>query len=156
MELNAGAIRELSSDGKNIHCSVALVDSVMIEEDEVLLRVTLQPTGEQPTIRMGFDYVGNGFGMYVLPNEKDEILCMFPNGDLNRGICVKRLNNGVDKHPEKGEKGDFGKLSSEKILLIGGDGFKVDIIINGDVKACVYGDVNLEVTSMNIKTGITK
>lgn len=154
MEINAESIKPLSTNGQNLHCSLALVDSVRIEEDEVLLRVTLQPTGEQPTIRMAFDYVGNGFGMYILPQEQDEILCLFPNGDLNRGICVKRLNNGIDKHPENGEKDEFGKLSSEKILLVGGDGFKVDIIIKGDVKACVHGHVDLEVTSMNIKTGI--
>lgn len=154
MEINAGAVRELGSNGQNLHCSLALVDSITVDEDEVLLRVTLQPTGEQPTIRMAFDYVGNGFGMYVLPQEQDEIVCIFPNGDLNRGICIKRLNNGVDKHPEKGEKDEFGKLSSEKILLIGGDGFNVDVIIKGDVKLCVHGKVDLEVTSMNIKTGI--
>ena len=154
MEINAGAVKELGSNGQNLHCSLALVDSINIEEDEVLLRVTLQPTGEQPTVRMAFDYVGNGFGMYVLPQEQDEIVCIFPNGDLNRGICIKRLNNGVDKHPEKGEKDEFGKLSSEKILLIGGDGFDVNVIIKGDVKLCVHGKVDLEVTSMNIKTGI--
>ena len=155
MEKNGQAIKELASQGQNTFCSIALVDSIIIEEDEVLLKVTLQPTGEKPMVRMSFDYVGKGFGFYVLPQEQDEVLCVFPDGDLNRGICIKRLNNGVDTVPEKGEKTDFGKLSSEKLLLVGGDGFNVDIIIKGDIKMKVYGNVDLEVTSINVKTGLT-
>lgn len=144
MEINGQSIKDLSgSNNKSIE--TALVNTITINEDEVILNVTLQPSGESPNVRMSFDYVGNGWGMYTLPEIGDEVLCVFPSGDLNRGICIKRLNNGVDRIPNG--------ISQDNILLITKENISVNVIIKGTLNLKVTGHVEVEASTINIRTG---
>jgi len=136
-EFSLGAFKKMFGNDE-IHCSVAIVDEIIIEKDEILLKVTLHPTGEKPLVRMNWIYAGNGFGLYILPEIEDEVLCVFPNGDLNRGVCILRFNNAIDKIPEK--------VAQDKFLMITKAGHNVEIdITEGDVEIHVKGDITLNV-----------
>lgn len=145
MEINLAGLQTFLKGQSGLNCSVALVKDIIIDNDEVLYKVELQPTLETPLVRASWDYVGNGFGMYVLPEIEDEILCLFPNGDMNRGICIKRLNNGIDKIPSG--------IVSNKIILIAKEGYSVDATIKGgNVNITVEGNINVEASGIvNIK-----
>jgi len=96
-------------------------------------------------VRMGYGYAGKGFGVYILPEPGIEVLCIFPGADLNQGIAVCRLNNGVDTIPEG--------ITQENVLIIVNQDHNVNINIKGDVLLHVEGRVNIEATTMNITTG---
>lgn len=162
MEINLSGMKSIVG-APPYFISIALIEEIIIEKDEVLLKVCLQPTGEKPMVRMSWSFCGNGFGLYILPEVGDEIVCVFPNGDLNRGICISRLTNGVDKIPSD--------VIAEQILLITKSGYNikitiqdgdVNLIINGDVTASIQGNVNLDIAgntiittaSMAINTGV--
>ncbi|GMB00929.1 phage baseplate assembly protein V [Pelosinus sp. IPA-1] len=59
---------------------------------------------ENDYIRVGSQYVGAGWGLYALPHVGDEVLVIFPNGDLNNGIVACRLySEECDPAPQEGD-----------------------------------------------------
>lgn len=136
MEVNLNSMYTFLNKQTSLTCSVALIKDIIVDKDEILYKVELQPTGENPLVRAGWDYEGNGFGLYVLPEIDDEVLCIFPNNDINRGVCIKRLNNGIDKVPAG--------VVSNKIILIAKEGYSIDATIKGgNITVGVQGNVNL-------------
>jgi uncharacterized Zn-binding protein involved in type VI secretion len=146
MEINTQFLKHLTNKGQKFF-SLALVKKIIVESDEVLLEVELVPTGETPLVRMSWDYEGKGFGLYVLPEVDDEIFCLFPNGDLNSGICIKRLNNGIDTIPNG--------VGPNKILLVTKSGHNIEIIIpEGNINLTMTGTANVNITG-NVNLSIT-
>ncbi len=122
-----------------IFSSYALIDEVIIEEDKsgVDLNLTLQPSGKKASARLGWDYVGNGFGLFVLPEIGDEVLVIFADGDITQGVVVKRLSNRIDQVPEG--------ISAEKILIVTKQ--------EHDVEVTVAGSVTLNCDEINLGSG---
>lgn len=107
--------------------SYALVEKVIVAEDKsgVDLEIALQPSGKKATARLGWDYIGNGFGLFVLPEVGDEVLTIFADGDISQGVVVKRLSNRVDKVPDG--------IAATKVLIVTKGDHDVDITVDGTV-----------------------
>lgn len=68
---------------------------------DVLVDVTLFPTGTEETARVGAMYAGNGFGFYAPLHKDDEVLVCAPSGDPDEGLVVtQRLWSPSDPPPD--------------------------------------------------------
>lgn len=117
--------------------SYATIDKVTVRSDSsgVDLEVTLHPVGQKTNVRLGFAYEGAGFGLFVLPEVGDEVVCVFPGGDINSGVAIARMPNKLDSIPSG--------VGHDKILLVGKDGHDLDVTINGDVTMNVTGSADV-------------
>lgn len=67
-----------------------------------LVSVTLQPTNEVAMCRVGASLAGNGEGEWHPFMPADEVLVVIPEGDIRAmPVIVARLNNALDKFPDK-------------------------------------------------------
>lgn len=147
-------LEELLGAGE-LTASIATVDEdgVDVEGKQVMLKVTLQPSGTPRTVRLGHDYVGPGFGIYTLPIDGDEFLIVFPR-DGGVGVAVKRLNNDIDNIPD--ELRDLKDV--RPVLLVHASGWKFigtdeEIRLDaGDTPVVVEGS-DVLVESGDIKLG---
>ena len=91
------------SDVPTTHVSIATVNpggvKVLPSANSIMLNCTLQPLGTIVDLRLFMPYVGNGFGLTVLPAEGDELIALFPDGNLQMGLALWGMFNGVDKVP---------------------------------------------------------
>jgi Type VI secretion system/phage-baseplate injector OB domain len=81
--------------------SLAIVDAVNVQDGQgVFVDVTLIPSQNEETVRMGIPYAGDGFGSYAPVKEDDEVVVMFPSGDPNEGgVLISRLWSASDPPP---------------------------------------------------------
>lgn len=71
-------------------------------QQDVLVDVTLLPSGDQETARVGAAYAGNGFGLYMPLHEDDEVLVLAPSGDPDQGLVIaQRLWSPADPPPQE-------------------------------------------------------
>ena len=142
------AMAEMTPAGE-IVASYATVDKggVKITEDGVELKVTLHPAGAPRTVRLGADYVGPGFGVWTLPKDEDELLCLFPQ-DGGQGVAIKRLSNSIDKLP----KAELDPIKDKNpVVIIHPGGWK--LIASDDKITLTAGSVPLEVFGDDVKLG---
>lgn len=57
-------------------------------QEDIVVDVTLLPTLQEETARVGAIYAGNGFGLYCPLHEGDEVLIAAPSGDPDEGLVV--------------------------------------------------------------------
>lgn len=141
------SLREIVGEG-DAEVAVATIDEngVDVDGDEVLLKVTCHPSQAPRTVRLGFDYVGPGFGIYSLPKDGDEFLCLFPR-DAGIGVAVKRLNNSIDKIPQ-----DLRDLKDKNpLLIVHASGWKLKA--SDDKISLTAGSVPIEVFGNDVKLG---
>jgi len=121
--------------------SYALITKVTVADDKsgVELDLTLQPSGKNGTARLGWEYIGNGFGLFILPEIDDEVLVVFADGDVTQGVVVKRLSNRVDQVPDG--------ISATKVLIVAKPDHDVDITVAGKVTVNCP-DINLGAGTM--------
>lgn len=71
-------------------------------QQDVLVDVTLLPSGDQETARVGAAYAGNGFGLYMPLHADDEVLVLAPSGDPDQGLVIaQRLWSPADPPPQE-------------------------------------------------------
>jgi hypothetical protein len=123
-------------------------DAYLDPQHGVFVDVKLAPTGEELTARVGADYAGNGFGLYLGTIHKDdELLVGVPLGDPAEGpVVLRRLWSAADKPPQEAID------HPEEILLVGEKDINVRVIAKGNGKVYVKGQtVTLE--SNNVRLG---
>lgn len=80
--------------------SLATVVETDISTDGAFADVTLLPSGDKETVRIGMEYAGNGFGRNSPIKADDEVVVLFPGGDPDAGgVIVARLHNKSDPPP---------------------------------------------------------
>ncbi|MCC6546210.1 hypothetical protein IT570_03490 [Candidatus Sumerlaeota bacterium] len=129
------------------HVAIATVNKggvrILSSANAIILNCTIQPLGTVVDLRLFMPYVGGGtaetgggFGMTVLPKEGDEVVAMFPQGDINLGIAMWGLFNGVDKLP---------KGTAEGLILVEGRPGE-------NVRMHIRGNVSLEIDQNEMRT----
>ncbi|MEW6733654.1 MAG: phage baseplate assembly protein V [Acidobacteriota bacterium] len=94
----------------------------------------LSENNESNWARIVAPMAGNGFGVYFLPEQKDEVLVAFEQGDLRYPFILGVLWNGQDHPPEKNQDGKnnirvIKSRSGHTVRLIDEDGKeKIEII----------------------------
>ncbi len=121
----AKALERPGIDPRTWTC-LAYVTKFSIDEEGPFVDVVLMPSNDPETARVGAEYAGPGFGLY-LPLEKDtEISVGFPNGDPNEGLVVlKRFWSKSDPPPQ------LARDNPEDILLIAKSGANIRIVTQG-------------------------
>jgi type VI secretion system secreted protein VgrG len=114
--------------------SLATVDLVEVTmgRSAILVHATLQPTGTKVRLRLWMPYVGLGHGMTMLPREGDELIAMFPGGDLDMGVAIWGMYNGVDPVPDG--------TAEDVVLFEGRPGDNAVIHIRGFVRVEIDED----------------
>lgn len=86
----AAAVRGPGIDSRT-WVSLAIVNKVVADPVEGLFAdVTLMPTKKPETCRVGHEYAGAGFGLYVPLEVDDEVLVEAPSGDPDHGLVITR------------------------------------------------------------------
>lgn len=120
------------------------------------VKVTLQPPPpDRDDVETGWlpimsPWVGNGWGFYAPPAKGDQVLILFPEGDIDVGVCIGALYNDKDRPLDvpQGEMwlqhagGAFVKfLTNGTIASKGTWNHDGDLNATGDVKA---GNISLK------------
>lgn len=96
---------------------------------------------ETDYIRVSSQYVGAGWGMYSLPHVGNEVLVIFPNGDLNNGIVdCKLYSEECDPAPGEGDC----------LTLVHESGSVLRFDRAGNVTLEAKGSLNLRGASVNL------
>jgi type VI secretion system secreted protein VgrG len=104
-------------------------------------------------LRLFMPYVGAGRGLVALPRVGDEVLAVFPGGDLDMGIAFWGMFNGVDTVPDgaasdvvlfEGRQGDSGVIRLRGHLLIDVERSETRII-GGDSSSSFHGAVRISI-----------
>ncbi|MBI1291827.1 hypothetical protein GC173_11375 [bacterium] len=161
-------------------CEIAQVERVAVtpSRSAVLLGCVLQPLGTKVNLRLFMPYVGMGRGLVALPRVGDEVLAFFPGGDLDMGIAMWGMYNGVDTVPDgeaadvvlfEGRDGDSGVIhlrghlrvevdESETRIVHGPRATRVGkddtLIVDGSVQVTIAKDATVNVTG-NVVLGVT-
>jgi Uncharacterized protein conserved in bacteria len=95
---------------------------------------------ETEYIRIGSMYVGAGWGLRSKLHDGDEVLVVFPNGDLNNGIVTCLLfSEESDPAPE-----------GEELMLIHESGSKFIFDSEGNITLQAAGALNLSGAKINL------
>lgn len=128
--------------------SLAIVDAVNVQDGQgVFVDVTLIPSRNEETVRMGAPYAGDGFGSYAPVKEDDEVVVMFPSGDPNEGgILIARLWSASDPPPSEAVDNPNDTLvqvekDTNYRMIASGSGNIVATVENGQVE--LGGEDNL-------------
>lgn len=108
--------------------SLAIVAAVHIDPSEgVFVDVILMPSQRKATARLGAEYAGNDFGLYMPLEVDDEILVETPGGDPDAGLVVtRRLHSPSDRPPSEAA------TYPNDVLLVAKTGRTVRILLEGD------------------------
>ena len=134
----AMALKRPGIDPRTWEC-LAYVTKFSIDEEGPLVDVLLMPDRAPETARVGTEYAGPGFGLY-LPIEVDtEVVVGFPCGDPDEGLVVlRRLWSKSDPPPQLAQD------HPDDVLLIAKDGVNIRIVTQGT------GSVNIISDNVNI------
>lgn len=81
--------------------SYATVTAIGIDTEGVFVDVTLLPSRDPGTARLGSDYTGPGYGLYFPIGIGDEVVVEAPNGDPQGGLVItSRLHSASDQLPQ--------------------------------------------------------
>ncbi len=123
-------------------------ESYLDPQHGIFVDVILAPTGEELTVRVGAEYAGNGFGLYLGTIHKDdELLVGVPLGDPSEGpVVLRRLWSAADKPPQEAID------HPEEILLVAEKNLNVRLIAKEDGKVYVKGETVTAETD-NVRLG---
>ena len=111
-------------------------------QQDVLVDVTLLPSGDEETARVGAAYAGNGFGLYMPLHKDDEVLVLAPSGDPDQGLVIaQRLWSPADPPPQ--EVAD----NPEDVTLVVEEGKNLRLNVKGT------GNVVIEAAEGQVKLG---
>jgi len=114
-----------------VSLAVAKADS-MVMDDGVFVDVTLVPSGEEITARVGADYEGPGFGFYSKIKKDDDLVVAIPSGDSSIGsVVIKRLWSAADAPPDKADT-----YKDDVVLVIEKDK-NIRITVSGGGTVCL-------------------
>lgn len=81
--------------------SYATVTAIGIDTEGVFVDVVLLPSRDPGTARLGSNYTGPGYGLYLPIGLGDEVLVEAPNGDPQHGLVIStRLHSPSDQLPQ--------------------------------------------------------
>lgn len=108
--------------------SLAIVKAIHVDPDEgVFIDVMIMPSRRLATARLGAEYAGNGFGLYMPLEVDDEILVETPDGNPDTGLIVtRRLHSPSDPPPSEVS------TYPTDVLLVAKAGRTVRILLEGD------------------------
>jgi hypothetical protein len=110
--------------------SFATVDAVGVDAEGVFVDVTLQPSGEKVTARLGTMYAGPGFGFHIPIGVDDEVVVGEPSGDpLHGAVVLARLHSASDELPQAARD------NADDLVLVVKDGRALRIGVSGGGKA---------------------
>jgi len=114
----------------------AIVEAFKLDPDEgAFADVTLVPSGEPETVRVGAFYAGPGFGFYAPLEKDDHVIVAFPNGDPDQGgVIVARLWSASDP------PSDTAKSNDSDVSIHIKDGATLRIVVSGSGKIMLGGD----------------
>lgn len=107
----------------------------------------------------------NGMGSFFLPENEDEVLVAFENGDINRPFIIGSLWNGKDKPPLTNEDGENNirmiksrsghiirlddKDGEEKIEIVDKSEKNTIVIDTKDNKISIVSEADIEISAPN-------
>ena len=143
--------------------SLAIVRSVVADKAHgCFAEVTLTPSGDTFTVRVGARYAGNGFGEWGPLEADDEVLVQFPSGHPEEGgIITERLWSQADPPaPEivanpadwlvRTKKGSAARLIADKDLLLQSENGAATLQASGAVS------ISSDKDSISVKVGAGK
>jgi hypothetical protein len=153
-----------------IWSSLAIVRSVAVDKTHgSFAEVTLTPSGDTFTVRVGARYAGNGFGEWGPLAADDEVLVLFPSGHPEEGgIVTERLWSQADPPPPEAVKnpddwllrtkpGAGARMIADKDLLLQSENGAAALQASGDVAmSSDKGNASVKVgdgQSVNIEVG---
>jgi hypothetical protein len=132
----ANALRVPGIDPR-IWNSLAIVTGTGIDEEGLFANVTLMPSRQELTARVGCAYAGPSFGLYVPIEVDDEVIVECPSGDPSNGLVITgRLHSMSDKLPQEAQNHPTDlvlvvkKGSSLRVMVSGGGN-----VLLGDIDA---------------------
>ena len=111
-------------------CMVAVVTAFVVDpEHGPFVDVTIIPSGETETARVGSIYAGNGFGFYAPLKIDDEVIVGYPNGEPSAGLVVL-ARTWSKPDPPPGETVVGGNPSPDVMLFIEKD-VNLRLVVDG-------------------------
>jgi len=83
---------------QGITAAVVISNRDTTKQGRIQVRVPWLP-GMDPWVRVAVPMAGNGRGMYFIPQQDDEVLVAFGDGDFRDAYVIGSLWNGEDKPP---------------------------------------------------------
>lgn len=130
--------------------SLATVRAVHVESNGKFCDVTLIPSGDEETVRIGEEYAGNGFGDHNPLHVDDEVVVLFPGGEPDAGgVIVARLHNSSDKVPSAA----VSNKDDRQIVVESGKNIRLttqgtgDVLVTSGRKVTVTASDLIELTS---------
>ena len=129
---------------------------------DVVVDLTLMPSLQEETARVGSIYAGNGFGFYAPMHKDDEVLVVAPSGDPDAGLVViQRMWSPADPPPPEinASPEDVTLVVEEgknlHLMTMGGGTIYLDALDGGSLTVNVggTGNVNLNVDQGKIYLG---
>jgi len=140
----------VSAPGIDPRCweCLAYVTEFNIDEEGPYVDVILMPENYPETARVGAEYAGPNFGLYV-PIEKDtEVVVGFPGGDPDEGLVVlRRLWSKSDPPPQ------LARDNPEDIILVAKEGANIRIVTQGGGQVLVQ-DIDGEAKELALKSDV--
>lgn len=153
---NLGMLARMAARGALAAPRLGLVSSY--DPDNYAVKVKLQPPPDEgPELETGWlplwsPWVGNQWGLYCPPQVDDQVLVLFEEGDVRRGVCLGALYSEEEKPlsvPSKEfwlvhEQGSYLKFTNDGNVQIHSN---KDLIAtcDGGLQATVSGDANVHV-----------
>lgn len=116
------------------------------------VKVKLQPApADDPELETGWmpiwsPWVGNQWGLYCPPQVGDQVLVLFEEGDVERGVCIGGLFSDVDRPLSGVPSKEFWLVhESGSSLKFTNDG-SVALNVQKDLTATVAGNATVNVT----------
>lgn len=94
-------------DTRNWFCEAVVTAFKLDPEQGAFADVTIFPSLQPETVRVGPFYAGPGFGFYAPLDVDDHVVVAFPDGDPDRGgVIVARMWSAADKPPDLAANND--------------------------------------------------
>ena len=148
-----GIVTDNKDDPEKLARIKVLMPQISGEEKSNWARVATFMTGK------------NGMGSFFLPENEDEVLVAFENGDINRPFIIGSLWNGKDKPPLTNEDGENNirmiksrsghiirlddKDGEEKIEIVDKSEKNTIVIDTKDNKISIVSEADIEISAPN-------
>lgn len=148
-----GIVKDNKDDPEKLARIKVIMPQISGEEKSNWARVATFMTGK------------NGMGSFFLPENEDEVLVAFENGDINRPFIIGSLWNGKDKPPPTNEDGENNirmiksrsghiirlddKDGEEKIEIVDKSEKNMIVIDTKDNKISIVSEADIEISAPN-------